>query len=300
MLFRSRAVELVRDGVLGTVREVHVWFDRPGADKDQPPQGSAIIPDGLHWDLWLGGAAARPYHPEWMAYAQWRDFSNGGIGTFGPHAANLAFMALKVDELWQRTLSASEGRPLIRVRAETARINRVSFPRWEKIRWLVPARGDLPPVAFTWHHGAKLSPGSREFLLQQFVDRGVSGEESEKLLGYAGALMIGSKGALATDDHNVKFTLLPRESFSDVAQDRPKSLKPSRGHYHDWFNACRGGEASWSHFGYAGSLSEFLMLGNIATQFDAELEYDPVAGEIVNHGEAHRLLRRDYRAGWEM
>lgn len=84
-----RGVELIRDGVIGTIEEVHVWFDRVGTDLQQPPQGTPPIPEGVHWDVWLGPATARPYHPDWMNYAQWREFSNGGIGTFGPHAANL-------------------------------------------------------------------------------------------------------------------------------------------------------------------------------------------------------------------
>ena len=292
-----RGVELIRGGVIGPVEEVHVWFDRVGTDLQKPPQGAPPIPDGLHWDLWLGPVAERPYHPDWMNYAQWREFSNGGIGTFGPHAANLAFMALNVRELWG---APAESAKSIRVKAEVSDINRLSFPRWEKIHWKVPARGELPPVTFTWHHGPKLSPGSRELLLKMMTDRGASNDEAEKLLGYAGALLIGSKGALATDDHNVKFTLLPRESFAGVEQNKPKSLKASRGHYHDWFDACRGGEPAWANFDYAGPLSEFLMLGNVATQFDAELEYDPVAGRITNHPGANEKLSYTYRDGWKL
>lgn len=288
-----RAIELIREGAIGTVEEVHVWFDRGGPDHQQTPQGTPPVPEGLHWDLWLGPAALRPYHPDWMAYAHWRDFSNGGIGTFGPHAANLPFMALNIHQLWQ-------AKQPIRVQAECSRINRISFPRWEIIRWKIPARGELPPVNFTWHHGPKHAPGAVELLVGKMRDRGASQEEAEKLLGYAGTLLVGSKGALVSDDHNVKFTLLPGERFRDIPQSNPKTLKPSRGHYPDWLAACRGGEQPWANFDYAAPLSEFLMLGNVATQFDGELEYDPLAGKILNHREANAALSYEYRKGWSL
>jgi hypothetical protein len=158
----------------------------------------------------------------------------------------------------------------------------------------------MPPVTFTWHHGPKFSPGSRELLLKMLRDRGENEDQAGKLLGYAGALIVGSKGALATDDHNVKVTLLPRTDFQDIAQDQPKTVKASRGHYHDWLIACRGGELPWANFDFAARLSEFLMLGNVATQFPGELEYDPVAGKITNQAAANEALSCEYRQGWKL
>jgi predicted dehydrogenase len=295
-----RVVELIREGAIGPVEEVHVWFPRGGPDHTQPPQGSRPIPEGLNWDAWLGPAAWRPYHPQWMAYAQWREFSNGGIGTFGPHAANLAFMALRVGDLWEDD-SGAVGKP-IRVEAKCNRINRLSFPRWEIVRWQIPARGDLPAVTFTWHHGPDpdLAPGSRELIAGMLRERGASDERVESLFKEAGTLIVGTKGAIASDSHNTSFFMLPEEKFRDVEQKEPKTLKSSRGHYRDWLIACRGGEPAWSSFDYAGPFSEFLMLGNMATQFEAELEYDPVAGKILNNAEANKTLSYEYREGWTL
>ncbi len=168
------------------------------------------------------------------------------------------------------------------------------------MRWQVPARGDLPPVKFTWHHGPGLSPGSRDKLLGMMRERGASKEEAEILLGYAGALMVGGKGMLVTDDHNVKFTLLPKEKFAGVAQDKPRNVPMSNGHYNDWLIACRSGEQPMADFAYANPLSEFLMLGNVATQFEGELEYDPAACKFVNHPQADPLLGYEYRQGWSL
>ncbi len=290
-----RAVELIREGAIGPVEEVHVWFPRGGPSLKDRPQGTPPVPEGLDWDLWLGPAAARPYHPQWMAYAQWREFSNGGIGTFGPHAANLAFMALNLRDLW------AGGGP-IRVRAEVPEINRVSFPRWEIVRWKVPARGGMPPVAFTWHHGPApdLAPGSRAKIEALLRERGLPREKEEAALKEAGLLILGRDGAVVADSHNAGVLFLPEDKFRGIEKNSPKKLRPSQGHYKDWLLAMRGGEAPWASFDYAGPFSEFLMLGNIATQIDGEIEYDPVAGTIPNSPEAARLLGSDYREGWSL
>lgn len=292
-----RAVEVIRDGLIGEVREAHVWFDRGGAAREQPPSNGHDVPAGLHWNLWLGPAAARDYHPEWMNYAEWRDFSNGGIGTFGPHAANLPFMALNMHTLWED----GHGEP-IEAEAECSGANDLSFPEWEIIRWRIPSRGEAPPVRLTWHHGPGFPEPSRDKLHELFREHGVtSADEREKLIGYAGALVIGSEGAVASDDHNVNCVLLPKEKFADMPLDAPEELPASQGHYNDWLHACRGGEQPWAHFGYATALSQLLMLGNIATRYPEQtLRFDPATGEIVNHDDANQHVSYEYREGWSL
>lgn len=62
----------------------------------------------------------------------------------------------------------------------------------------------------------------------------------------------------------------------------------------------RGGKAPWSNLDYASALDEFLMLGNVATQFEDKLDFDPAAMKILNNLEADRLLRCEYRQGWSL
>ncbi len=294
-----RGVELLREGVIGPVEEVHVWFDRGGPDFTEPPQGTEPVPEGLDWDVWLGPAAWRPYHSQWMSYAYWREFSNGGIGTFGPHAANLAFMGLRVQDLWAAPADAGP-HPSLRVEADCSRRNRLSFPQWEIVRWDVPARGTMPAVRFTWYNGRGHAPGARQRIQELLSRLDVTPDEQDKCLAKAGALILGREGALLSDDHNVTIVLLPRAKFQHIAQDRPQTLPASRGHYMDWLLACRGAAPAWACFDYAGPLSEFLMLGNLATQFEGPLHYDPVAGQIVNHAEAQQALGYEYRDGWHI
>ena len=55
-----------------------------------------------------------------------------------------------------------------------------------------------------------------------------------------------------------------------------------------------------SNFDYAGPLAEFVLLGNVATQFDRNIEFDPMTMKIVNSSEANNALRREYRKGWSL
>ena len=290
-----RGLELIRDGAIGQVEQVHVWFDRGGRNHRRPPQGAKPVPPELNWDLWLGPAAWREYHPEWIARTHWRDTSAGELGNFGPHTANLPFMGLQVADLWRDPAAR------IVIEAECSETNRLSFPTWEKIRWRVPARGDQKPVTFTWHQGPGFPPGSRDLFERLMRERGATDEEVKKLLLYAGAILVGSEGALVTDSHNVNVTLLPEEKFADITTREPKTVPASRGHYRDWLIACRGGAAPIASFDYAAPFNEFLMLGDVATRFPGvKLEYDPAAARILNHAEANQALGYEYRKGWQL
>jgi len=290
-----RALELVEDGAIGTVKEVHVWFDRGGPDRDAPPQGRQPAPEWLDWDLWLGPLPWRDYHPDWMAYSHWRETCNGGLGVFGMHTSIFPFLALKIRDLWD-----SPGAE-IRVYADCSRLNRVSFPRWERVRWEIPARHRMPPAIITWHHGPGFAPGAREWIHDILRRHGVAkAEEADALMKTAGSILVGSDGVLVADDHSVRVTALPKERFANINVDRPQRTAESRGIYSDWIDACRGASPRiLANFENGGRLSELVMLGNIATLFPGQtLAYNTVAGQIANLAEANQKLSFQYREGW--
>jgi len=288
-----RAVEIVREGVLGKIEEVHVWNTGGGPGLRPFPEGSVPVPDYLKWDLWLGPAAERPFHPRWLRWHGWRDFGTGKLGNWASHTMNLPFRALGIDSLW-KTPGAR-----IKVTARVSRIGRFSFPRWEIIRYDIPARGTLPPVRLTWYNG----PGGRapearkiiEKLLGRRLDWGDAGEKRWR--DHVGCLLVGSEGKLHANAHNTEFSLIPEEKFKGQG-GRPRSLPRSPGHEKEWIEDAKGGPRAMSHFGYAGLLTEFVLLGNVATLFDRTLVYDPRAGKIVGDADADRVLRSEYRKGW--
>lgn len=288
-----RALELIRAGELGEIKEVHVWNSGGGADRQEPPQGDQPVPPGFDWDLWLGPAAMRPYHREWTQRHLWREFGTCQLGNWASHSANLGFMALKVHDLWLAEQAASNA--ALKVTAKASRINRLSFPKWETVAWEIPARADLPPITIHWYNGA--APGIEELIEPVLA---MAPPKDRNNWRFAGTLIVGTKGTIHTTGHNMWFQLLPADRFAGVQCNRPETVESSRGPEQDWFAACRGGARPWANFDYASALNEFLMLGNVATQFEETLEFDPVAMKIVNNAEADGLLRSEYREGWRL
>jgi hypothetical protein len=295
-----RALELIRDGAIGDVKEVHLWNSEGGADRREAPEDGGPAPEHLDWDLWLGPAEFRPYHRAWLQRNAWRDFGTCQLGNWGSHSANLAFMALRVHELWLNSAIEST-RPLIRLEAKHSGVNELSFPNWEVIKWTIPTRAGLPPVPFTWHNGR--APGSRDLLESTIGEELDWGDKKDrKWVDHGGAIIVGARGNVRATEHNATFRLLPADRFAGIQTDRPEKVEPSQGHERDWLLACRGGKPAWANFDYADALNEFLMLGNVVTQIEpgTPLEFDPVAMKIVNHAGADALLRCEYRSGWKL
>ena len=297
-----RAVELIQAGVLGEIREVHVWNTGGGPGHRKRPTGDYPVPDYLQWDLWLGPAPYRPYHPDWMRWHGWREFGTGVLGNWACHTMNLAFNALKIDSLWHGRASAGSN-PVIRLEAEVSEIDRDSFPRWEVVRYDVPARGKLPAVRLNWYSGGgnHLEQKRIRRHIEELMGRPLdwSSEDDPIWKDWAGILLVGKNAKLYSNAHNTEFSLLPKDKFKDF-QGPPRSLPRSRGHEREWLDACRGGPAAMSNFDYAGPLAEFVLLGNVATQFDHKIDFDPMTMKIVNSSEANNALRREYRNGWSL
>ncbi len=270
-----QVVELVQAGVLGPVREVHVWTDRPiwpqgmGRPSETPPP-----PATLDWDLWLGPAPARPYHPSYLPFnwRGWWDFGTGALGDMACHNWDAAFWALQLG-------APSEIEP------ESSGVNAETAPKWSILRYQFPARGDLPPVKLTWYDGGKLP--SRDL---------AQGLELPK----NGTLMIGEKGTLFMRDWNANnFLLLPQEKFAGLKAPAA-TLPRSPGHYQEWIAACKGGPPALSNFDYAAVLTEAVLLGNVALRVGRKIEWDAKRMKAKHCPEADQFIHPLYRRGWKL
>jgi hypothetical protein len=116
---------------------------------------------------------------------------------------------------------------------------------------------------------------------------------------FAGCLVVGSQGKIHSTGHNSTYTLLPEKDHADYEPPQP-TLPRHGSHEREWLTACRGGPPAMSNFDYGGVLTEFVLLGNVATQFNRPIEYDPAAMQCVGDEEATAALRRDYRPGWSV
>ena len=294
-----RAVELIQAGVLGEVREVHAWNTGGGAGERPIPTGEHPVPNVLKWDLWLGPAKWRPYNSRWAEWHTWRDFATGQLGNWACHTMNVFFKGLRFDSLWDEA-RAEAADHTIHLDVELSGVHTATFPKWEILHYTVPARGTMPPVTVHWYNGGGRAPGPRakiEEMMGRRLDWGDAGEK--RWADHAGCLLVGTEGMLHANGHNTVVTLLPEEQFKDF-EGPPESWPRSRGHEREWLDACKGGPAAMSNFDYSVPLTEFVLLGNVATLYGRALDYDPKTMKIVKPLEAGAALKREYREGWSL
>ncbi len=268
-----RVVELVQSGAVGPVREVHVWCGRHGLEDGRRPKETPDVPEHLDWDLWLGPAPWRPYHPRYLpgctTWEQWWDFGNGCIGDMGSHLIDLPFWALKLrDPLTVQ----SEGEPL---RKET-------YPKWLIVHWEHPARGDMPPLTLHWYDG---------------IQRPESPPGHDLTKWGIGVLFVGDEGKLLADYG--KRILLPEEKFKDFQAPEPW-IPTSLGHHQEWLHACKTGAPTLCNFDYSGKLVEHNLLGTVAFRVQKKLQWDCENLKATNCPQADKLIRPPYREGWTL
>jgi predicted dehydrogenase len=274
-----RVVELIKAGAIGTVKRAHNWVPTSysGSQKNvKKPEGTPPVPEGLHWDLWLGPAAERPYHPDYHPFwwRGWWDFANGALGDMACHHMDLPHWALDLRE------------PLT-VESEGPVPDDVICPPWQIVHYHYPARGEQPPVHLTWYHGGKRPPELDE----------IESKSVKKQKWSAGTLFVGDKGMLLADYD--KHVLLPEEQFKDY-QKPEKSIPKSAGHHNEWIRACKEGTPTTCNFDYSGALAETVLLGCVAHRAGTKIEWDAKAMRVTNSADANKFLRREYRKGWEI
>jgi predicted dehydrogenase len=253
------------------VRECHVWVGKGWGGGERPTE-TPEVPRHLHWDLWLGPAPERPYHPTYLPanWRRWWDFGGGTIADMGCHFMDVAFWAL---ELRHPITIEAEGPP---VHPETCPLNLI-------VRYEFPARQAQPPVRLTWYDGDQRP----ESLLA----------EAKLMEKKNGVLFVGDKGMLFADyDHR---KLLPEEKFTGFEPPAP-TIPDSIGHYAEWITACKTGSATTCNFDYSGALTETVHLGNVAFRTGKKITWDAANLRVTNAPEAMQFVRREYRKGWTL
>jgi predicted dehydrogenase len=272
--------EWILDGAIGPVREVYCWTDRP---KGWWPQGigrpgqAATVPQTLDWDLWLGVAPQRPYHPDYMPFnwRGWWDFGCGALGDLGCHIIDVPF--------WALDLTAPTS-----IQAQSTSVNNETGPEAETIEYEFPARNGNPPVKLTWYDGGRTPPRPAE--LEQGRKMGDNN---------GGVLLVGEKGTIMSGCFGDGARIIPEEKMK--AYKRPtQTLTRSKGHYTDWILACKGGDPASSNFDYAGPLTEVTLLGNAAVRAGGKLLWDSQNMKFTNNDDANKYIHFEYRKGWTL
>lgn len=272
-----RAVEWVRDGAIGPVREVHAW--RGGPNKPMPmerPTETPPVPEGLNWDLWLGPAKERPFHPLYapQAFHYWWDFGAGTLGNFGCHALDTPVWALDLEH------------PEM-VEASSSPLSKETTPAVAMYHYVFPARGPHPKLDLFWYDGG-LRPPRPECL-----------EPERDLPLEGGSLMVGDKAAILSGVWSRSPRIIPEAKHRAYAPPVP-SIPRSKGHHRDWINACKGGPSPSSNFVNAARLTEIVLLGAVALRTAATVCWDGPNMTARGLPEAEPIIRGHLREGWEL
>ena len=316
-------VEAIQAGVLGDVTEVHIWTNRPvwpqsPVIKARPEV--AEVPSSLKWDLWLGPAKDRPYGAKFYHPFNWRgwwDYGTGALGDMGCHTANLPFMALKL------------GAPTSLVGA-SEELNPETYPAWGTVTYEFPARGSMPACRVNWYEGkrdGKLVHPPEELTSKVLAayaevkkneaakddgkkDDGKKGKKKAAggppALNNSGSIIVGTKGMMySPHDYGGEWYLLPGDKFADYKAP-PQTLPRTAGggdedQKKEWIAAIKGGPAALANFDYAGPLTEFILLGNIAILGQGKkLEWDGPGMKFTNAPDFNKHLKREYRTPWTL
>jgi predicted dehydrogenase len=303
--------EWIQAGLIGPVREVHIWTNRPiwpqGVPRPlaeppaQPAQrrtswnssairdataaamaGAYPVPEGLDWDLYLGPAQFTPYHPVYHPFnwRGWVDFGVGALGDMGAHLLDHAYWAL---ELGYPTSIEASSTPF----GGSSRAP-VTYPVAMTAHYEFPARGNHPPLRLNWYDGG-LMP-ARHPLLPDTLAFNREG----------GVLYVGDKGLLLHETYGANPRLFP-EPLMEQAKAVPQSIRRITGtHEMNWIDAIRGEAPPSSPFEYAAPLTEVMLLGIVALRAGQgkKIIYDPVAMRVTNDDAANQFLTRDARPGW--
>jgi predicted dehydrogenase len=279
--------EWLADGCIGPVREVHVWSDRPthGGKPDlywpqglSRPTDTPPVPATLDWDLWLGPAPWRPYHPAYVPFKWrgWWDFGSGGLGDMGIHNIAPVFSALKL------------GAPTS-VHASSTPVFPETVPAACLVHYDFPARGDMPPVTLHWYDGGLMPPRPEEL------------EEGQELRRPDGCIFVGDKGKMLVDGWGGESPRLLPQARDKEYRRPPKTLPRSAGHHKEWLLACRTGSATRSNFDFAGPLTEAVLLGMVCVRNGGDkLYWDSANLSVTNDADANQYLHYQYRTGWEL
>ena len=325
-----QCAEMIWSGEIGDVTEVHAWSDRPIWPQgltEIPPE--TPVPPTLDWDLWLGGAAMRPFTTGGAGYPNnfggyfyqpfsWRgfyDFGCGALGDMACHILGAPNLALK--------LGTPSGVECIMKEGNSS----FMFPKKSIIRFDFPARGSMPPVKLFWHDGLQKPPkieGVPEGALlgdirrprrrpqtgegqaaapppppppTGFVGAVYNPDEQYEMSENDGSLFIGTKGMITTGTYGENTRLIPVEKMKDYRMP-PQLLTRSPGHYRDWIRACKGGDPACSNFSVAGPFVEWMLLGTLALRVEGKLEWDPVKMRVTNNAEANKWVKPVFRKGW--
>jgi predicted dehydrogenase len=273
--------EWIWDGAIGDVHEVHCWTNRPiwpqGIDA---PKEIPSVPSTVDWDVWLGPAPFRPYHPAYHPF-KWRglwDFGTGALGDMGAHIFDQPFWALKL-------------KSPVSVQASSTPFTKDYYPWAEVVTYEFAAREGMGPLTLTWWDGGLMPPRPPELEPGRMM-----GDEG------GGVLFRGDRGLIMCSVYGENPRLIPESRMQEYKRPE-KTIPRSPGIREEWIEAIKKGAKSTTDFAYSGPLTEAMLLANVAVRLkdrNMKLLWDGEKMGFTNLPEADEFLHFEYRPGWSL
>ena len=276
-------------GVVGKIKEIHVWTNRPIW-----PQGKEVTwkpgtpPDNLDWPLWLAATPDHPYSPDihpfkWRGFLEW---GAGAIGDMGCHNIDPIFYALDLGMPHSVEASAEE-------------LTDIAWPRGATIKYHYKNHPKVGDATMTWYEG-KNADGSQNL-------PAVPPELGDTKFGNVGFLIVGSEGVIFNKADQCKDPKIFPEARSKDFLAKPLEKKyprsPKAGNpQEEWTLAIKNGKAFpfMSQFDYSIPLTELCLIGGLAMRVGKPIEWNSAKLEVVGMPAAAKFIKRaKYRPGWE-
>jgi predicted dehydrogenase len=275
--------EWVWDGAIGNVHTIHCGCEAVNSGIDALPKlkEEHPVPPTLDWDLWLGPAQYRPYHPAYLpgSWRGWVPFGNGTVGDWTCHVVDPVFWALDLG--LPKTIQAQ-------VKDYDFKTQGDAFPKGEIITYEFPANSKRGPITMHWYSGTERIPQPPEM-------------EKDEHPVKTGAVVLGDKGTIVYGSHGAGGVRIVPQSKMDTYKKPAKTLPRVKEHHQEWLEAIRNGTKADSDFSYGGPLTEIAMLGVIAIKMaGTKLEYDAKGMRFTNSNEANQYIQPEYRNGWQL
>jgi predicted dehydrogenase len=288
----------IDDGVIGGLREIHNWSNRPvWPQYPTLPTDQPLVPQDFDWNLWLGPSLDRPYHPNYTnaVFRGWYEFGGGAVADMGHYSLWPVFRLFDLDspfavESRATHICALDGKVPHKVH------NDYSFPASCMIRFRFAAKANRQPLDIFWYDGSIKPPTPDELGNQEL--------EAE------GMMFVGDKGRILAGFLGEDPKILPEQRMSEyqarkgLPEKQPSTKRNREGRTEAmalWVAACKGGQHTYGDFVLGQPISDAFNLGAVSLRLGGrKLLFDATKAEVTNVAEANKYLTREYRKGWEL